>query len=77
MPIQDKSPYYGNPKFKEFNNSLSDFTPQQIRLVKNRGISIPKIPSDSIGLVYGLQLQKDILGNKIKSKPSLGAIEVE
>jgi hypothetical protein len=32
---------------------------------------------DSIGIIYGLELEKDILGNSIQGLPDLGAIEIE
>ncbi len=76
MPIQDQSPFYGNAGFTDTQDLLRKFTPTQTQLIKNRGVVIPKIPNDTIGLIYGLELQKDILGNPIESKPSIGAIQI-
>ncbi|MCX6307973.1 MAG: hypothetical protein NTY32_03760 [Bacteroidia bacterium] len=45
-------------------------------MIKNKGIEIPKIQGDTIGLVLGLKVEKDILGNKIVGKPDMGAIEI-
>ncbi|NME70435.1 right-handed parallel beta-helix repeat-containing protein [Flammeovirga aprica] len=57
-------------------NELKDFTPTNIEAIKNKGIAIEKIQNDSIGLIYGLDLKYDILGNEIADQPSIGAIEV-
>ena len=56
---------------------IKDYTPQNTKLIKNAGIKIVTIPHDSIGLTIGLKAKLDILGNKIKGKPDLGAIEIE
>ena len=45
-------------------------------MIKNKGIEIPLIPNDNIGLIVGLQAKKDILSNPIVGKPDLGAIEI-
>ena len=42
---------------------------------QNKGQKIENIPDDQIGLVLGLQVQKDILGNPIVGNPDMGAIE--
>ena len=55
---------------------MSDYIPQNKKLIKNRGIEIQKIINDSIGLFLGLKVEKDILGNKITGKPDMGAIEI-
>ena len=76
--IQDETPLFGNPEFKNIDGrEIDDFIPQNRMLVKNKGIVIPKIPGDNIGLFSGLEMKFDILGNKIKGRPDLGAIELK
>jgi hypothetical protein len=75
--IKDNSPVYGNPGFVNAGGlKLTDYIPTNIDLIKDKGIEIPKIPGDSIGLVLGLKVERDILGNKITGKPDMGAIEI-
>ncbi|MCA0932482.1 right-handed parallel beta-helix repeat-containing protein [Lutimonas saemankumensis] len=75
--IQDEAPVFGNPGF--FNpggSKITDYTPINVNLIKNKGIDIPMVPGDKKGLIYGLKVEKDILGNEINGKPDMGAIEV-
>lgn len=75
--IQDKSPIYGNPGFiNKGGLKLTDYTPKNIKLIQDKGIEIPKIPGDSIGLYLGLKVDCDILGHKISGRPDMGAIEI-
>lgn len=77
IAIQDANPFYGNAHFKNSGGSqISDYIPTNIELIKNKGITIPKIPNDEKGLLIGLQVYEDILGNKINGVPDIGAIEV-
>ena len=76
-PIKDRSPIIGNPQFQHAGGmSLEDYIPRNIGLVRNRGILIPKLRSDDVGLTLGLHPQHDILGNPIPGLPSLGAIQL-
>jgi len=78
MRLQDENPIFGNANFK--NNGglkIADYTPSNKQLIKDKGIRIPILPNDSIGLIYGLQVEKDILGSKIIGLPDLGAIEID
>jgi hypothetical protein len=45
-------------------------------LIQNKGVHIKKLKNDSIGILFGISLKKDILGNDIKGLPDLGAIEI-
>ncbi|PWD98918.1 right-handed parallel beta-helix repeat-containing protein [Marinilabilia rubra] len=75
--IQDEAPQYGNPDFMNpGGNSFSDYVPQNKSIIRNRGIKIPVLPGDSIGLVSGLKVEKDIFGHQIKGKPDMGAVEL-
>lgn len=74
--IQDKTPQYGSPDFKNHGgDSLCDYVPQNKSLIRNKGIRIPVLPGDSVGLVSGLNVEKDIMGRRIKGKPDMGAVE--
>lgn len=78
MLMVDEAPMFGDPKFKNQGGlQLEDYTPTNKNLIKNKGIFITNIPCDSIGLVGGFKLTKDILGNKIIGTPDMGAIEVK
>lgn len=76
--ITDKAPVYGNPQFVNPGGlNIQDYTPQNAKLIKNKGIVIELIPTDSYGLKGGLKVKTDILGNKIKGLPDMGAIEMK
>lgn len=78
FPIQDENPQFGNAYFSKINGlNMDDYLPQNKDLVKDKGIQIKKIPMDSIGLIFGLELEKDILNQSINDLPDLGAIELE
>ncbi len=75
--IQDQSPKFGNPDFvNPGGGRLEDYVPQNNSLISNKGIRIPTLEGDSIGLVTGLKVDQDILGNPIKGKPDMGAVEL-
>ena len=70
--------FYGNPQFvNEGGLNIKDYIPQNKQLVKDKGIEIEAIPGDSIGLWGGLKVKTDILGNKIKGNPDMGAFEIK
>lgn len=46
-----------------------------IQLVE-KGISIPMLSGDAFGLIDGLDLKADFLGNSIEGNPGIGAIQV-
>jgi hypothetical protein len=78
LSIKDKAPLQGDPGFRNKGGlELKDYIPANKNLVMNRGMAIPFIPNDSIGLRIGLKLELDILGNPIKDQPDLGAIELK
>ncbi len=75
--IQDGKPIYGDPHF--FNKGgfkITDYIPSNVKLVRDKGIEIMKLPNDPIGLTIGLKAEFDILGNKITGRPDMGAIEL-
>lgn len=75
--IQDEAPQYGNPDFMNpGGDSFSDYVPQNKSLIRNKGIRIPLLPNDSVGLISGLKVGKDIMGRPIKGNPDMGAVEL-
>ncbi|KAA9041905.1 right-handed parallel beta-helix repeat-containing protein [Ginsengibacter hankyongi] len=76
MKIRDSRPIYGDVNFKNPRGlNVVDYTPLKTDLIKNKGIQIPYIKGDYFGLLHQLKMEKDILGNPVPSRPSLGAIE--
>ncbi len=74
--IYDESPIFGNPMFKNVGGfNANDYRPENLNLVQFKGVRIPLLPDDEAGLISGLNMVKDILGNTVSSTPSLGAIE--
>jgi hypothetical protein len=77
LVIQDANPFFGNAAFKNKNGTKpEDFVPTNKKLIKNKGIIIPFIPNDTIGLRVGLKVKQDMLGKPIKRLPDIGAIEL-
>ena len=76
--IQDKGRTIGDPQFfRKGGLDIMDYIPKNTQLIKNKGMEIPIIPQDKIGLTIGVKAEYDILGNKITGKPDMGAIELE
>lgn len=75
--IQDSKPVFGDPDFAIDNGiNLSDYIPNNVAFIENKGIHIPTLPNDSLGVFIGLKVKRDILGKKIKGKPDMGAFEI-
>ena len=75
--IQDPSPLVGDPEFQNGGGlRLEDYIPRNAGLVRNRGILIPRIPNDEIGLPGSWAVARDIRDARIIDQPDLGAIEV-
>lgn len=53
-----------------------DYIPKNKSLITN-GATIKPIEDDWIGLLNGLNLEKDFLGNPINGKPCIGAIKID
>lgn len=76
-PVQDNSPILGDPEFKNGGGlTLDDYVPANVNLIRDRGIAIPRIPNDQIGLAGGMNPGQDILGHAIQGQPDVGAIEL-
>jgi Right handed beta helix region len=77
ISLKDAAPLIGNPDFKEKGGiAVTDYLPGNQKLIRDKGLIIQPIPNDSIGLRIGLKVEKDILGNRIKNNPDIGAIEL-
>lgn len=78
VPIKDTAPLFGDPKFKlKGGNAIANYTPENAELITNKGKQISLIPNDAAGLIIGLKVTNDILGNPIKGLPDIGAIEIQ
>lgn len=77
--VNDSAPLYGDPLFANKGGlDIEDYVPRAEDMVKDKGIEIPFIEGDDIGLWLGLPVAKDILGNPVDSaKPDMGAIEIQ
>jgi len=77
VSIRDLKPLFGDPLFKNPGGlKIEDYIPQNVEIIKNKGIKIEKLPGDDVGLKIGLEVEYDILGNRISGTPGLGAIEI-
>lgn len=75
--LQDENPTFGNANFKNLGGlEIGNYTPQNRTLIKDKGVEISKLKKDTIGLIYGLKMNKDILNNNVEGLPDLGAIEL-
>lgn len=73
--LYDSNPIFGDPKFSDAGGlNAADYMPTQLDLIKHKGLTIELLPNDSSDLLQPLNLTKDILGNPITGKPSIGAI---
>lgn len=74
--IQDQAPIYGDPQFlTDKSHEISDFTPSNSELIRDRGLTIDRLPNDLEGLRFGLEVTNDILGNPVIGQPDMDAIE--
>ncbi|MDF7825364.1 family 16 glycosylhydrolase [Pontiellaceae bacterium B12227] len=77
LPFTDTKPIIGNPDFMNPGSDVpEDYIPRNKTLVKDRGIPIPLLSNDELGLQIGLEVKEDFFGNPIIGKPDLGAIEI-
>lgn len=77
LGLRDGEPIFGDPQFlRPGGLNLEDYTPANAALVKDRGIEIPLLPGDEVGLRVGREVKTDILGQPVVGAPDLGAIEL-
>ena len=75
--IQPTNSIIGDPLFQNLGGkNIVDYYPNNIDLIKDKGVRIKNIINDSIGIRIGLEIDRDILGNKIVNLPDMGAIEI-
>ncbi len=77
LEITDSAPVIGDPQFANAGGlNPEDYIPANVSVVKNKGITIEKIPGDDIGLKIGLNVETDFFGNPISGLPDFGAVEM-
>ncbi len=77
LEITDTAPVIGDPQFANAGGlNPEDYIPSNTAVVKNKGITIEKIPGDDIGLKIGLNVETDFFGNPISGLPDFGAVEM-
>ncbi len=77
VAVQDEAPTFGDADFANPGGlKVADYIPANAALVKDKGMEIPMLPEDTVGLVTGLNVTHDIMGNPITGRPDLGAIEI-
>ncbi len=75
--LQDCAPLIGDPEFANPGGlRAADYVPRNVSLVKDRGIIIPYLPEDHVGLRVGLDVSVDFFGKPVTGTPDLGAIEL-
>ena len=73
--IQDAAPKMGDPKFKLPGGlQPQNYVPGNVALIKGKGIRIEPLLGDFLGLMQGMNPEKDILGNPVGAINHLGAI---
>ncbi len=76
--LKDQLPTFGDVTFKNPGGMrLEHYIPENGLLTVDKGIEIPMLATDTIGLIYGLKVEVDILGNEIEGLPDIGAIEIQ
>lgn len=76
--IKDSNPKMGNPFFKNPGGlRIQDYIPGNIDFIKGKGIKIEPLSGDFLGLLQGMNPDKDILGKPIGNKPHIGAIALD
>lgn len=76
LPVNFDNSFEGDVGFARAGGvQPEDYIPRNSALVKDKGIAIPLLPGDDLGLKPGLTVSHDFLGNPVKGMPDLGAIE--
>lgn len=77
LPIQDSRPLFGDPGFSHKGGTdPANYLPRNKQLVHGKGIKIPYLPDDVVGIMQGLHPTRDFAGNPVGEVPGLGALEV-
>lgn len=77
LPVHDLKILVSDPEFaKPGGSAAADYIPRNTTLVRDRGIAIPRLEGDKVGLKTGLSVTHDFFDNPIKGNPDLGAAEV-
>jgi len=77
LPMKDESMIVGDVQFaKPGGFAAEDYIPRNSALVKDKGINIPLLEGDEVGLRMGLEVKEDFFGNPIIGNPDIGAVEL-
>ena len=78
FPLENANMIIGDPQFHGPGSEWpKGYVPANTALIKDKGITIPKLPGDEVGLRLGLAVKQDFFGNPIIGKPDIGAIEIK
>jgi hypothetical protein len=78
LGIKDSHPIIGDSGFKTPGGETpEDYMPANVDMLRDKGITITRLPGDTIGLTIGLEVTHDFFGNAIKGPPDIGAIELQ
>ncbi|HSF46265.1 MAG TPA: hypothetical protein VLA58_09645, partial [Chitinophagaceae bacterium] len=73
--IRDASPKVGDPMFRNpGGRKIEDYVPANHGLVREKGIRVELLKDDFMGLLQGMNPDKDILGKPIGPTSHMGAI---
>lgn len=74
-PIKEVKLKVGSPKFTNPGGfAIEDYIPKNTKLIKGKGIKIEPLTGDFMGLLQGMNPERDILGNEIAHDIPIGAI---
>jgi hypothetical protein len=77
LPIKDSNPVMGDARFKKPGGAMAEnYIPRNVALIKDKGIEIPLLEGDDVGLRIGFKVEEDFFGNPIIGRPDLGAVEL-
>ncbi len=77
LPFEEMNMIIGDPQFVNPGGlEAEDYIPENVALIKDKGIPVQRLEGDPIGLQLGLEVETDFLGNPIQGQPDIGAIEI-
>lgn len=77
MPLNEQNMIIGDPLFKNAGGLEAEhYIPLNASLIRDKGIAIPQVEGDEVGLRVGLDVTEDFFGNPITGMPDIGAIEI-
>jgi hypothetical protein len=78
LPFDNLDPVVGDVRFRQPGGTLAeDYIPQNIELIRDRGIPVVPLEGDDGETVFGFSVRTDYFGNPIIGLPDIGAIEIQ